>query len=369
MKIFVLGRSKSGKSPFADAVASKLGLQHIKASQWVRQQFVAPAGVSSTPEFIDAITAFSLLRLRENPRACVEFIRTKYDLNQPSVIDGIRSLHDFVQLFDPASDRVVFLERKDNELKPTKFEEGLQLISTYVNQLVELQLLDSSRVDRYEYRRFDESPDDNPCSLRILPALTHVIDRFLARLPPKTVSTPAAVVQANVHADIPGFRLFVRTEFLYDMDPAFKGHLTPGFAFAFSSYPGEVPTFKVLLDGGSVFSYLPLHALQLSAIAQEPHLGLAELAYHTCAQGKIAVCKFAELAKEPCSCYFAKRNLWLSSTYLFTVDWYEGNDLLHCLSLANGQLAMLPNHKVKFANGPRHFEPYRKLHSKWTRNT
>jgi hypothetical protein len=56
----------------------------------------------------------------------------------------------------------------------------------------------------------------------------------------------------------------------------------------------------------------------------------------------------------------------MDGTYRFTVDWYRGNDLLHCISLANGQVAFLPNHKVKFGAGHRPgFEPYKKMRNTW----
>jgi len=131
-----------------------------------------------------------------------------------------------------------------------------------------------------------------------------------------------------------------------------------------SSYQGSVPTFKVLLADGAVFSYVPPSALvDRDRAAGEP-LELADLAYHNCPGGDICVSRFAEL-QGTVHAFLRRRNEWMDGTYRFTIDWYDGNDLLHLIALANGQYAFLPNHKVKFKDGTREFKPYRKMHTEW----
>ena len=90
-----------------------------------------------------------------------------------------------------------------------------------------------------------------------------------------------------------------------------------------------------------------------------------DLVYHDCKSTLICVHDFAEL-RGSILAYFKRRDRWLGGEYLWSVDWYAGNEMLHALALANGQLALLPSHKVKFGDHPPGFEPYKKIRREWT---
>ena len=104
--------------------------------------------------------------------------------------------------------------------------------------------------------------------------------------------------------------------------------------------------------------------MDLSKPPTEAPLELADLVYHNCPAEDICVHAFEQL-QGPVQAYFKRRQLWLAGTYLLTIDWYTGNDLLHLIALENGQYAFLPHHKVKFRDGIKEFPPYRKMHSEW----
>ncbi|MCI0457297.1 MAG: hypothetical protein L0Z62_09995, partial [Gemmataceae bacterium] len=179
-----------------------------------------------------------------------------------------------------------------------------------------------------------------------------------------TVPAPEAHRPQRVHADIPPLKTHVRAEYLFDMDLRHVGEHYPCTAFAVSSYEGSVPTFKILLADGTVFSYVPPSALVDVAQLKPPELELADLVYHNCPASDVCVHRFEELAGAV-QAFFKRPALWLEGEYLLTIDWYEGNDLLHLIALANGQYAFLPHHKVKFKDGARAFQPFRKMHSEW----
>jgi hypothetical protein len=164
----------------------------------------------------------------------------------------------------------------------------------------------------------------------------------------------------KVHAPLPPIRCAVREEFLYNEERG-HGNLVPGAIFSVSSYPGHALTFQALLDGGGVFSYLPLSAL-VDPRRYDPkaeNLTLDELLYHDCKDEEIVVHRFPML-RRPARVFFRTRGRWMGARYLFTVDWWRGNDLLHALKLENGQLAALPSHKILFGKeGP--LPEYKKL--------
>ncbi len=379
MSLFVLGRSRTGKTPFAAQVALALGCPHVMASEWVRRRF-PPATFPDRQSLVDALTRFSVEELKRNPRACVDYIRARHDLDRFNVVEGVRNPHDFVHLFDPRRDAAVFLEHTANDLRPTAFEGGLAVIRAYLDYLLDAGLLPASRVFVYRYPELYEPEGravgparksaDEPGVL-LTTSLDAAIQDFLSRWralrpdgPEAHADTEAARPQ-KVHADIPPLRTHIRGEYLYDMDLSHAGELVPCTAFAVSSYEGSVPTFKVLLADGSVFSYVPPTALVDPEKARgRETLELADLVYHNCPSGDICVHSFEQL-RGPVHAYLKRRDAWMEGEYLWTLDWYAGNDLLHLVALENGQYAFLPHHKLKFKDGPRELPPYRKLHAEW----
>lgn len=350
-RLFVLGASGSGKTPLARQVAARLGVPHVMASGWVRRLFPDGADPTDRQARIEAMTRFSLGALRQDPLAAVSWLERHHPVERPCVIEGMRNPSDFVRVFDPRTDLVVFLEHRGSGLRPTGFEAGLEVIAAYLAWSASVGLLDPDAVLR---RGFDD--------IRELDAAIDEVHAFAARRFPEDPAHPG--LAARVHADVPPIETCVRRELLHGGRPAFAGWV-PCTAFAFASYPGSAPTFTVRLADGAVFSYVPPHALRDPARAAEPELDLADLAYHNCPDGDVVVVEHAALRGE-LLCFFKRRDLWLGGRYRFTVDWYRGNDLLHCVDLDNGQIAFLPNHKIKFGPGREPgFAPYQKLRNDW----
>lgn len=351
MKIFIIGPSKSGKTPFADRVAAGLRCPCVGASEWFRQHF-PPQGDLSRQEFTDAITRFSIEVLRRDPDVNIRYLRDKRLPSTPSVVEGIRNPRDFAHLFDYQEDRVVFLSCSQTDLEQTNFEAGIGVIRALVSYWINCNLMRTDRVTEVSMGSFDEIPA--------------VADQYLNSL------EPTKDFYSRVHAEMdPPLPCYVRAEYLYDMDPAKVGSYVPGCAFAVSSYPGSVPTFQVMLDDGSVFSYLPPHALvdlPLWKQAQEDSIepvDAAHLAYHNCPSGDFCLHSFKALRGDV-QAYFKNTGRWLSARYLSTLDWYEGNDLLHLVALENGQYAFLPQHKLKFgADAELSLPPFKKLRAAW----
>lgn len=55
-----------------------------------------------------------------------------------------------------------------------------------------------------------------------------------------------------------------------------------------------------------------------------------------------------ESLKGMSSCYIKRLNKWISSEYLYTVDFFRENELLNLMKLENCNFAFLPFHKIKF---------------------
>jgi hypothetical protein len=349
MKIYVMGASHTGKTPFARRVAEASGATHVAASAWVRERF--PAGAP-----VDTMTSFALGELRRDPQVSVAALAPKLAAaGEVAVIEGVRNPYDFTATFDPREDRAVFLRYLGADAAPpTAFEQGLDVIRAYLGWLVANGMLDAARVTEYAFAEFGAPGDPRPGTLE------HAIVDYAARVPP---SGPAGKSPSRVHASIPAFRARVRAEHLYGMDPARVGQLRECSVFSIASYPGSAPTFQILLDDGAVFTYLPPSALLVGELAA-PELELADLVYNDCKSSLVCVHDF-EALRGPVLCFFKRKSLWLGGTYLFSVDWYTTNEMLHAVAVANGQVALLPSHKIKFGEHGPGFEPYKKIRREW----
>ena len=370
MKIFVIGSSQTGKSPLAKALAENMRCKYLSTSGWVRNRFTAN-DYPTTKEFITAMTEYSINELRENPDRCIEYLNEQHDLSQACVIDGVRNPHDFIKLFDPKYDSVIILQRKKNPIRPTQFESGIELISAYLQYLEKTGLIDQQleqRIYRYNYALFRESERTTEPKEH-LDTLEEIITVMIARFTNHISEQQTPIKKYFVHADIDPIDVEIQSEFLHDMDTIYIGKSEPAKIIGISSYPGSTPTFKIVLKNRCLFSYIPPHAVKIATdkISEQKQLPLEELVYHNCPSENIAVHSFHELQKMPVVAFFKTSQKWLNATYITTIDWYEGNDLLHMIKLENGQFAFLPNHKIKFGNNEHEFPKYKKLHHEWCR--
>ena len=130
---------------------------------------------------------------------------------------------------------------------------------------------------------------------------------------------------------------------------------------------GGTFTDLVLLSNGAVFSYLPIHAL-VDRRRYDPageNFDLDELLYHDCKSRHFSAHAFPAL-RGRVSVYFKKRDVWRRGKYLFTLDWYRGNEQLHLVKLEHGQFCALPSHKMIFGAQPARFPGYRKMRQTWS---
>lgn len=345
MKIFVVGCSQSGKTPFSEYISIALRCPRVGASEFFRKTF-RYSGQLSRQEFTDAITDFSLEVLRRDPDVNVRHLRDRLP-NTLCVVEGVRNPRDFVCLFDYRADRVVYLSCAETDVEETTFGHGVDVIRELTDYWVRCGLLDVRRVSEVKIQSFLE--------------IEAAADNFVRALGETESYEPR-----RVHAELETpLRCHIRAEYLYDMDLAKAGQLVPGRVFSVSSYVKSAPTFQVQLDDGSVFSYLPPHAVEdLGLRGRTPlePLEQGDLTYHDCPSENFCLHVYRTLAEDDVQAYFKRPRRWLTARYVATLDWYEGNDLLHLVSLENGQTAFLPQHKLKFgADSSRHLPPYKKL--------
>lgn len=121
-----------------------------------------------------------------------------------------------------------------------------------------------------------------------------------------------------------------------------------------------------MVKNQSIFSYVPPHLLSVDSSIlssdDDSFYELKDVVYHNCPDVEFALVVL-EYLKRPLSVYFKNLKVWSKAKYLFTMDWYRGNDLMHCVVLSNGQLGFFPSHKISF--GTEEVLSYLKLKAEW----
>ena len=155
--VFVVGHSKIGKTPLARRIAERIGLTLVSGSEWIKARYVpSEAASKDTATYIDEITSLSLRCLAENPDACIDFIRGKYDVAEGGlVIEGLRNPRDFMAFYRPDVDVVIFLNHLN--VKPaTLFERGgVEGIMNNVAWMSVHGIADPSRIDEITIDTFE----------------------------------------------------------------------------------------------------------------------------------------------------------------------------------------------------------------------
>lgn len=163
------------------------------------------------------------------------------------------------------------------------------------------------------------------------------------------------------HVSIEPIKAYVTTALLHDGEGS---GFTECKIIGFSLYLNEAVCADIVLNDGSMFSYIPIHLLVTSP-SSELKYDLNDIVYHNCNGFDVSISVIDYLKNSKNLCYLKYKDEWLGCQYLMTLDWYNGNDLLHFITLDNGQFALMPNHKLKFGNDERRFVPYKKLRGTW----
>lgn len=169
----------------------------------------------------------------------------------------------------------------------------------------------------------------------------------------------------NVHANIKPIKAWVREDVLYNMDSERRKKYLPCLLINISSYVNHALTFQILVDGFYIFNYVPPHLINLEEQSKfENQLGLNDLVYHNCPDTNFVINENLFLKNKDIYVFCKSENIWIKGSYLWSIDWYLKNDLLHAIQLNNGQMAFMPNHKICMKQIIK-FPQFQKLKFEW----
>lgn len=156
MNIFIIGLNKSGRSTLARELSKEFGYPHI-AADWFKDAFRKPNEKELEQHYFDDYAQYLTQRRKNNPNEVVEFVGGK--ISGASIVDGIQSPKDFIELFDYNQDFVVFLNRVDAPISREHESIGISVIRDYCFWLASAGLIEKKRWHEFNFKIPGEKSD------------------------------------------------------------------------------------------------------------------------------------------------------------------------------------------------------------------
>lgn len=143
--IWVIGGTRSCKTAIAENGIAPLGYRLISTGDYFRERYGEPDTFSRP--FVFNISAHSAKVLAENPDCHIDHLRgILKDRAEPLVVEGERNPIEFAKLYDPKTDMVIFVDRRDIDPYDTVIERGLVGIESTVRWCVSTGIAPQSSV-------------------------------------------------------------------------------------------------------------------------------------------------------------------------------------------------------------------------------
>lgn len=153
MQIFVIGKTKSGKSSLAKELES-VGYKTYEAGSWAREEFSKVNKGSSeelSVEFKENLTSYAMSKLANDflySFKKYEEFRKKEDCSR-LVISGVRNPDDFIRMLGCDTENIVLFINSSQKHSGSleEFEEGIGVIMSYLKwrkSVLEIPVLEIS---------------------------------------------------------------------------------------------------------------------------------------------------------------------------------------------------------------------------------
>lgn len=149
MKIFVIGKTHSGKTPVAERLSKIMKYKLIYAGEWVKIHFLKKC--DSLEEYIDKTSKYTVEKLREDFTFSLHYIRKKINNSDSYIIDGERNPYDFINLFDPSIDIVICISCRTGSKFKLRYEYGINVISIYLKWLLKNDFIKDFQYRQYQF--------------------------------------------------------------------------------------------------------------------------------------------------------------------------------------------------------------------------
>ena len=143
--IFVVGTSGTGKTTFSNELAKMFDLEAVSASRWTTK-----FGYKKTdPDYRTKVTEATKTALVDDPYVCINDLSLTIESRDSHsfIIEGIRNPFDFMNLFSPERDYVIFLKPNDvKSVANNTLDDGVKHILSNVYWMIDANIVSIEQV-------------------------------------------------------------------------------------------------------------------------------------------------------------------------------------------------------------------------------
>lgn len=152
------------------------------------------------------------------------------------------------------------------------------------------------------------------------------------------------VSEHSYTADIAPIPVLVKKDYLMNFEGG-QGTYAKGSLVALWAYPGHMPTFTVLLEDGSIFSYLPAAAFVVRPVSCHEGLGPVQTSRVNCPSENFILYTTKMLTDHVVLCYSHEKEYLGVGKYFFSMEWPNENEVVHFVQVGS-HYHFIPNHKM-----------------------
>lgn len=153
----------------------------------------------------------------------------------------------------------------------------------------------------------------------------------------------------SVHASLEAMTVWVKEDIFYNLETNTNSWVKCKL-FGITCLSGRVPTFEILTNDGYVFSDVPPHMIRWVENSEDTQYDLKDLVYNNALSEDFVISEFSELKARVAYVFLKEQKKYLKAQYWFSLDFYKNNNWYHAMKLDNGQIALVPSHKIVFSS-------------------
>lgn len=162
MNIFVLGLPKSGRTTLANEIVKTEKFQYIDSSAWIKSSFRKKQDGENSEQYEEAYYQFFINKIKLDSEISYSNTQNVIKLCEDVqfVIDNLVGPKDFIQLFNPNKDLVVFLNRLDYDAEYKDYQSiGISVMRDYCFWLASAGMLPKNHWIEYNFKIPGEASD------------------------------------------------------------------------------------------------------------------------------------------------------------------------------------------------------------------
>lgn len=185
MKIFVVGYTGTGKTSIATWIAEDIGGTLISGSSWIKKELPEIEKMCDRESAVELMTKTSQSLLSKDHRCAAKVISAEVALATGTpVIEGLRNPTDFVELYNPSEDLIIYISRSTSKSKDrqhkfqaaTAFERlGIAAIKSYVDFCISVNGIVRANIIDFDWQSCEVSGIlEDAYEMRILPKIRYI---------------------------------------------------------------------------------------------------------------------------------------------------------------------------------------------------